>query len=563
MKRKFNRLVILLLFTALLVYTRFVGLDWGMPYPMHPDERNMVMAIHTIQCTDGINLDCLNPHFWAYGQLPLYLARGIMWVSNNLIPATMALRILSALSSLATVFVLIKALRLLVDTSQFRWYLSSTLFIYSPVLIQFSHFGTTESILMLATGIVFYLSIRFIQKTLSSRHYILYAGVVLGIAVGIKVSALLLAIIPFFTFIVHFTRSEEKNLMYTLFSLFRIAVIMMVFFIIASPYNVIEFQGFIHSMNYESSVGTGEYRAFYTRSFEYALPGLFQLVNIFPFALGIPVMLLGLWGFLTLSWRRPEFNILRIVIILLFIPNALLYAKWTRFLAPFFPLFILMATVSFAQILKQVKYNVLCLFITLTVITPGIAFVTIYQHPDVRFSASSWIYNNIPNDSFILFETANVVDVPIPNPQVDPNVSSSVHYQTDSFNYYDLDIVPELEDDLKESMEKADYIIVPSRRVFANHGCVVSSKLNLQSTKINPKWGYEKQRCEKLEEAYPLVNRYYDELLNTGRFEYVTSFSSFPRIELFGKTLIEFPDEQAEETWTVFDHPVIRIYKKV
>ncbi len=551
MKRKFNSWVIPFLFIALLVYTRFVGLDWGMPYPMHPDERNMVIGIYTINCEAGFTFDCLNPKFYAYGQLPLYVAHGIMWASKALIPPVLALRIISAVASVAMVFFLMKSVRRLVNVSHLRLYLVSTLFIFTPVFIQFAHFGTTESALMLAASILIYLSLRFMQNTLSSRSYILCVGIVLGIAVGVKVSALLLASIPFFTYSIHFNRSEEKHVLYTLFSLFRIGVIMMVFFIIASHYNIIDFQGFIHSMNYESSVGTGEYRAFYTRSFEYAIPGLFQLVNVFPFALGFPVMLLGLWGCITLSWKRAEYNIIRIILLLLFVPNALLYAKWTRFLAPFFPLFILMAAVSYAQIVNKIKHRLIAIIIAYIIVVPGVAFLTIYQQPDVRFKASAWIYEHVPNDSFILFETANVVDVPIPNPLVDQLVSAALHYQTDSFNYYDLDTMPELETDLKESMDKADYIIVPSRRVFANHSC----RANL--------WGYQHDRCEKLEAAYPLVNRYYDELLESGRFEYVTSFSSYPRIELFGKTLISFPDEQAEETWTVFDHPVIRIYKKV
>ena len=42
----------------------------------------------------------------------------------------------------------------------------------------------------------------------------------------------------------------------------------------------------------------------------------------------------------------------------------------------------------------------------------------------------------------------------------------------------------------------------------------------------------------------------------------VAEFTSYPEISFFGTTLIDFPDENAEETWTVFDHPVIRIYKK-
>jgi len=160
-------------------------------------------------------------------------------------------------------------------------------------------------------------------------------------------------------------------------------------------------------------------------------------------------------------------------------------------------------------------------------IVPGLAYLSIYQNPDVRFQASDWIYKNIPNNSYLLFETANVVDIPIPSPGQNPDLS----YQTVSFNFYDLDQSPELQSVLKNHLEEADYIFVPSRRIFANH----------------PK------------EKYPVLNKYYEDLFSgKSGFEKVAEFKSFPKI----KNLI-FPDEQAEETWTVFDHPVIRIYKKV
>ena len=35
---------------SVLVYSRFVNLGWGLPYPMHPDERNMANAVHQLNC---------------------------------------------------------------------------------------------------------------------------------------------------------------------------------------------------------------------------------------------------------------------------------------------------------------------------------------------------------------------------------------------------------------------------------------------------------------------------------------------------------------------------------
>ena len=84
---------------GILVYSRFVNLGWGLPYPMHPDERNMVTAIQQLNCQSPIVelnlptsmsgnwepvtswvkiikpldlLNCFNPRFFAYGQFPVY-----------------------------------------------------------------------------------------------------------------------------------------------------------------------------------------------------------------------------------------------------------------------------------------------------------------------------------------------------------------------------------------------------------------------------------------------------------------------------------------------------------
>jgi hypothetical protein len=76
-----------LLVACLLFYTRFVGLDWGLPYPMHPDERNMAVSVANLTCKiNNVEFEiknCLHPHFFAYGQLPLYLAYLLIWIGRG------------------------------------------------------------------------------------------------------------------------------------------------------------------------------------------------------------------------------------------------------------------------------------------------------------------------------------------------------------------------------------------------------------------------------------------------------------------------------------------------
>ena len=167
---------------------------------------------------------------------------------------------------------------------------------------------------------------------------------------------------------------------------------------------------------------------------------------------------------------------------------------------------------------------------------PGLAFMSIYSREDSRVTASKWIYNNIPSNSYVLSETANVVDIPMGIEGYEA-MKKWNNVKVISFDFYHMDENPKLFSDLLNHLEKADYIFIPSRRIFKNYT-------------------HQPQR-------YKLVTKYY-QLLFSGRlgFEKVTEISSFPTL-YFGPLNWQFPDEDAEETYTVFDHPVVRIYRKV
>jgi hypothetical protein len=307
-------------------------------------------------------------------------------------------------------------------------------------------------------------------------------------------------------------------------------------------------------------------------------------VKIFPYTLGWPALIFFLLGFFLLPYKL-EFNLLRLAILAGFLPSAFFYAKWTRFMAPILPLMLVMAVV-FLQfsifnsqfLFKSKLLNFILRFtfyvLSFIMILPGLAYLSIYQNPDVRFTASDWIYKNIRDKSYILFETANVVDIPIQIPVSPAGRQKSIpntrdktqNYQMVSFNFYELDQNPILQLQLQEHLAKADYLFIPSRRIFANHYCPENDKLQMTNKQINYKIQIfnDKNWCVYLRKRYPLLNSYYEKLFSGELgFEKVAEFSSYPRVQLFGKTIFELPDETAEETWTVFDHPVIRIYKKI
>ncbi|KKS97739.1 MAG: hypothetical protein UV73_C0005G0016 [Candidatus Gottesmanbacteria bacterium GW2011_GWA2_43_14] len=587
MKKKIDITLVLILSIAFLL--RFYKLNHDAPYFFNPDERNMASAVTRFVVPTDINrlfpclyseflgrgikttqADCsLNPHFFAYGQFPLYLAftsdiliktplsllqgTPMMTLSTDFAAAVFWLRFWSAAASLGTVF-LVYRLAIVLSLPAAT---SAILAAFLPGLIQSAHFGTTESLLTFFFTASLFLSIKlFNTLTSPARHFITLnknaslLGLVTGIAAGSKLTGIFLLLPPYFALLTYSLQPLRKfrsgkwrtlkiqklvkNIPPAAALAAFITTTTVLFFILSSPYNLIESRDF-HSavFGYEKDVAMGRYEAFYTRQFIDSQPFIFQINKVFPYSLGWPVFLLGTGGILLAFFKRKNFGfaVLLFSFFIYVIPNSLLFVKWTRFMTPVLPFFALLSALSLDRIKKYLPK----LYILLLVLSflPGIAFMSIYRRKDTRVAASEWIYGNIPAGSYVLSETANVIDIPLGMPQTMPaNYQSTVI----SFDFYHLEERPELLSQLTAHLSRADYIFIPSRRIYKNF-------------LPHP-------------EKFPLASRYY-ELLFSGQlgFSLVSKFASFPTLGPAPLSL-QFPDEEAEETFTVFDHPVIRIYRK-
>ena len=127
--------------------------------------------------------------------------------------------------------------------------------------------------------------------------------------------------------------------------------------------------------------------------------------------------------------------------------------------------------------------------------------------PDIRLQASSWINQNIPLNSTVLSESGNVVNLPI----------SDYGLRLTNFDFYNYQPL-----NLADQIFRSDYVFVPSRRVFKN--------------------GFAPDYYQKL-------------FSGSLGFSKIKEFS--PDYDLF------LNSEDAEETWSVFDHPTIRIFEKI
>lgn len=513
----FNKSVLSKLFIFLLivfsVFTRFYKLDWGDGYFFHPDENNMASAIVQLKP------DNLNPHFFAYGQFPLYLSYfslQTITIPLSFDSAIIMLRFWSAFFSiLSLLFIYLISKNFLTPTYSMLVVLFS---IFTPGLIQMSHFGTTESLLLLIFLIEIYLAIRIYSSPHQNFRYIL-AAVALGVGLATKISALIFLTPLFIIFLVNYLKLKSwvSLLSKSIFSL----IISFVVFIILSPYTLLAFPEFLSSINYETSVASGKQLVFYTSQFIHTIPYWFQLTRIFPYVFGMSLCLFGLIGlvFLFKNYKKLPHQqkifwlIILISVVVYFAYFGQLFTKWTRFMSPIFFLFPLLAAYAIAQS-KSIFIKYFLIFIGCL---PGLYFMNLYFQPDIRVSASQWIETNIPSGSMILSESGNVVNIPITNKS----------YQVINFDFYNLDQNPILTTSLPGLISQADYIIVPSRRIFKN-----------QSTN-----------------NFPLTQDYYQKLFsgNLG-FKEIKTF--YPSTDLF------LNPENAEETWSVFDRPTIRIFKR-
>jgi len=545
---KFNRYFWgLLAILAVAFFLRFINISWGLPYYFHPDEWNMASAVTRLSWQNK-----LDPEFYAYGQLPLYLSffsaklyHLVPWITLKEINPSEAiffLRFWSALAGVGTVYLVY----LISKGFLFPHYLSlitALLASFTPGLIQISHFGTTEALLSFFFLAILYFSLKILEKP--KFIYFLWSGVFLGLALGTKISALIF-LAPFFLATI-ISLFRAKNNIHVFWQFIISLPLTLTLTLLTSPYLFLNFKESLRILTYETQIARGIIPVFYTRQFFNTAPVFFQLQKIFPYALGWPIFILGGLGIiliplaLSLPRYKKQFSPLirnSIFIILFsfgvyFLFQAFLFCKWTRFMAPIFAFFPIFAVFFLQKILSLIKFTKFVQFVLLVslvlFVLPGVVFSTIYFRPDIRFTASEWISKNIPSGAKVLSETGNAIDIPLPRRSPAERDEGGPNISPVSFDFYHLYDNQELFNQLLNYLETSDYIFVPSRRIFANH--------------------------QKLASEFPKTAKYY-ELLFSGKLGFTETkvFHPFPQFQI--------NDEQGEETFTVFDHPTIRIYEK-
>lgn len=530
-----KHLLIFLLF-AVAFFLHFYNLNWGAPFYFHPDERNIASSVSQLHFPNQ-----LNPHFFAYGNFPLYVfyLTGILFnfltalIRHTLntdifsVPFEQALlisRIYAATLSTALLFLLYKTLLFFLPK---KYAVPFMIFpIFSIGFLQYAHFGTFEMWLSFFSLLFFYLLLLLKKKFTKKRFFLLAFS--FGLFCSIKVSSLVLfplVLSLFFTL-------HHKSYLLRIFYILLLPLIVFSTFLLTNPFAVFDYVAFRNSMQYESSVVLGTLPVFYTGGFVDTPPVLFSFLYSYPFLLNPFLTVIFLFSFcyllfLTVTKRSLPVILLLSFFLLLFVPQTVLYAKWTRYLVPSLPVMYIIISLGLYHFSKKIpKFLFLSLFSLLVFIQGFYVFSflkTVYIPQDTRIAAAAWARKNIPSQATI---TSEVYDLGI--------VPFNTHFpHITLFNFYDLDTQPNQEQLLEKTINQSDYIILPSQRL-------------IRSRLMYP-------------HAFPKGAAFYKNLQDESRFTlvYKTPCDIFCTIVYNGNPLYH-----VEETVNIFDRPTIFIYEK-
>jgi len=519
---------------------RLVHIEWDANHFFHPDERAVAFAVQRLSFQPLLHFERpkLDPDFFAYGSLPIYLAKITSDAVSLINPWGASYdgiiingRRLSAVIGALTVLLLMLLGRRLYDQSV--GLLAGVLLAACALHLQNSRFMTVDVIL---TCVVLLALFALVRVATEGRliHFVL-AGIAIGLATATKFSAMPL-FLPLGIAALHRVRVERRFV--PVAARCAVAVVAAVLaFAVGEPYGIIRFTRFYHDILEQShmvrNAGVFPYTTQYMGTPKY----WYDLWQLIVWGMAPPLGLVAVWATATrvsVAWRerRIEEWILLSWVLPFFLITGWFEVKFPRYLLPIYPLMTLWAA---AWLVRKYRGGTLFGRLAAPVVVAGTvaaaaAYVTIYTRPFTEVTASEWVYRHIPSGSKILTQDWDEgFPLPLPIP-----AGQAARYHIVPFGYYEPDSSAKIQR-LSQELASADYIVFQTKRLY----------------------GAITQGAPYAGEKYKLTNNYFYELF-AGDLGYTIEEEFASRPALFG---FEFPDELADESLTVYDHPKVLILR--
>lgn len=624
MKYLFAR-IILFAIVFLAFYLRTYNVNWDSGTHIHPDERFLTMVTSDMKIPssffDYLNpqISTMNPHnigygFFVYGTFPLYLVKilAIILKMNNYDQITIVGRYASAMFDMGIVVFLYFVSKLLYSfaisaktkiLNSFNkktckeknfdflrndmvenWLPLFPPFLYSIMVlpIQLSHFFAVDTFLAFFMILSFYLSL-LIFKKIKVNKYVdtiflsFFLGVSIGLGFACKVTMIFIMPLDFLIILSGFFNEISKNKFFNFlkFGVWKflgiwilIFGIFILFFRMAMPMAFADFNFLNFSPNPKWIKNLTDLQNMSLPSLSNTFPPaiqwfttkpiIFPLKNMFFWGMGIPIALICIIGlvinfyllFFNLIKNRSFFSfisplfLLSFFVIVFFIYQGSQFVKAMRYIYPIYWCFAFLGSLFVAKILEHPIFfmikrrrltlyqKTLAIFIFFTILISVVfypfSFLQIYEKPHTRVAASRWMFDNLKPGSTVTFEEW---DDPLPllvdgKSNLFPGNPLPMFWPDTDKNNNKWQIIA-------DRISKADYIILSSNRVYGS--------------------------IPRRPDIYPITAKYYQKLFNGELgFKKVAEFVSRPTVPFLN---YEFIDDNADESFTVYDHPKVLIYK--
>jgi YYY domain-containing protein len=548
---------------------RLFGLNWDQGQDLHPDELfvGKIVLVDRIRlewppdvanlldpATSRMNARSQDPatgqwREFAYGSLPLYVTDFTAWLMGTVTGVNwnagervfLVGRFLSAvLDSFTAIVTFAIGARIAGRRAGLAAALLAAL---APMMIQLSHFFTTDSWLAFFVAVCLWQCVVAVQD--GGMKPLVLAGVASGLALatkgsvftlfGIVAMAGLLQAMPAW-------QTGDRAGSARLLAIRGIAagVAALLAFAIFEPYALAAPDIYIQSLRTQADIVRGRFDVPFTRHF--VATGALHPIGQFVKWGGGPVFgLLSIAGVALLgkmAWRERSGPALLLLTWLVGYLLVILAAevRFLRYLAPVVPVLAIAGGLALDVIWSRVEVrfgrragSALAAGLVAGCALWTFAFMTVYAGEHPRLAASRWMFDQIPPGSAI---SSEYWDDALPR-NFDPVLNAQAFdFRDVPADMYSDRPPPETADALFGLLRDSDYIVLSSNRVQ-------------RSIDAAP-W------------RYPVQIRFY-ELLQSGElgFSLAGEWSRPPRLGP-----LVFDDQGADESFINYDHPQVRIYQR-
>jgi len=544
-------------------FIRVLGIYWDQGTFMHPDERFLVMVAQELKIPKNLNeyfssdsplrVKNTSYQFYVYGSFPLTVIKVIAQLTHTkdaFLPFVLLGRTINIILETGTIVLVFLLARYF--TQKFNLPKKTSLWatlIYALMVlpIQLSHFFTVDpfvTFFCLASLLSIFAAIKKSNNIFIEIFFIQLAGIFWGMALASKSSAIYYAPLLAAVFIWQTVLNKKKlwqsiwlllrnGLFFGLVSYVTLRILNPDYFFNNSWLDPQISPAFIKNLQTLQSWSKPD--TWFPPSMQWLdrTPILFSLKNMVFFGIGIWQSLLILIGWLWLTIKRPKtfLSILSIWIILFICWQGSQFTQNLRYFAMLYPFFAFFGGLGAARIQQTIgnkkPFTTAIVLIIIIMFWP-LMFTNIFVKPFTRAEATRWIYQNVPNNSMILYE---YWDDSLPLAYVPGKINN---YQAKAISVFDQDSTQKWET-INYELANADYYILSSNRAWAS--------------------------ISRIPNRYPQTSIFYQNLFGgETNYQMEKVFQTSPSLEWLGIP-VTIDDQWAEEAFTVYDHPTVYIFR--